>query len=58
VFGAVEKVQATDVAAVDGARLGEPVERPNASREVVQTGEVFKIAAVATEPDLTQVVEL
>ena len=57
VFGAVEKVQATDVAAVDGARLGEPVEHPNAGREVVQAGEVFKIAAVATEQDLTQVVE-
>ena len=37
--------------------MGETVEHPNASREVVQTGEVFEIAAVATEQDFTQVVE-
>jgi len=37
--------------------LGETVERPDASREVVQTGEVFEIATIATEQDLTEVVE-
>ena len=46
-----------DGAAYDGVRLGETVERPDASRKVVQTGEVLEIAAVATEQDLTQVVE-
>ena len=29
--------------------MGETVERPDASREVVEAGEVFEIAAVATE---------
>jgi hypothetical protein len=37
--------------------LGETAERPDAGREVVQTGEVFEVAAVATEQDLTQVLE-
>ena len=39
------------------ARLGETVERSDASREVVQTGEVFEIAAVATKQDRMEVVE-
>ena len=56
-FVAAEKVEALDVAAFDGTGLGETVERPDASREVVQTGEVFEIAAIATEQDLTEVVE-
>ena len=45
------------LAAVDGTRLGETVERPDASREVVQTGEVFEIATVAAEQDFVQVGE-
>jgi len=32
-------------------------ERPDAGREVVQTGEVFEVAAVATEQDMTEVGE-
>ena len=56
-FVAAEKVAAVDVAAFDGTGLGETVERPDASREVVQTGEVFEIATIATEQDLTEVVE-
>ena len=56
-FGAAEKVQAFEVAAFDGTGLGETVERPDAGREVVQTGEVFEITAVATEQDFTQVLE-
>ena len=48
-FVAAEKVEALDVAAFDGPGLGETVERPDASREVVQTREVFEIAAIATE---------
>src|SRR5215469_8831070 len=54
-FGVAEEVEASDGAAFDEARLGETVERSDASREVVQTGEVFKVAAVATEQDMTQV---
>ena len=56
-FGAAEKVKALEVAAFDGPGLGETVEHPDARREVVQTGEVFEIAAVATKQDLTEVVE-
>ena len=37
--------------------MGEPVERADAGREIVQTGEVFEITAVATEQDFTQVHE-
>ena len=37
--------------------MGETVERPDASREVVQTGEVFEVAAIAAEQDLTQILE-
>src|SRR5215472_5834638 len=54
-FGAAEEVETPDSAAFDGARLGETVERSDTSREVVQTGEVFEVAAVATEHDVTQV---
>jgi len=32
---------------VDWTGLGETVERPDARREVVQTGEVFEVAAIA-----------
>ena len=46
-FGAAEKVEALEVSAFDRTGLGETVERPNASREVVQTGEVFEVAAIA-----------
>jgi len=56
-FGAAEKVEALEVAAVDWPGLGETVERPDARREVVQTGEVFEIAAVATKQDRMEVVE-
>jgi len=38
-------------------RLGETVERPDTGREVVQTGEVFEVAAVAAEQDVTEVGE-
>src|SRR5215467_12878038 len=51
-FGAVEEVETPDSAAFDGARLGETVEGPDAGNEVVQTGEVFEVAAVATEHDV------
>ena len=37
--------------------MGETVERPDAGREVVQTGEVFEVAAVAAEQDVSQVDE-
>ena len=37
----------SEVSAFDRTRLGETVERPDASREVVQTGEVFKVTAIA-----------
>src|SRR6516165_8617439 len=53
--GWLKKVEASEGAAFDEARLGETVERSDASREVVQTGEVFEVAAVATEQDVTQV---
>ena len=56
-FDAAEKIETLESAPFDGTRLGETVERSDASREVVQTGEVFEIAAVATEQDLTEVVE-
>ena len=48
-FGAAEKVQAPEIAAIDGTGLGETVEGANAGREVVQAGEIFEIAAIATE---------
>ena len=37
--------------------MGETVERADAGREVVQTGEIFEVAAVATEQDTTEVGE-
>ena len=46
-FGVAEKVEALEVSAFDRTGLGETVERPDASREVVQTGEVFEVAAIA-----------
>ena len=48
-FGAAEKVQAPEIAAIDGTGLGETVERANAGREIVQAGEILEIAAIATE---------
>ena len=56
-FGATEEVETPDSAAFDGARLGETVEGPDAGNEVVQTGEVFEVAAVAAEQDVTEVGE-
>jgi len=52
-----EKVEALEVSAFDGTRLGETVERADASREIVQTGEVFEVTTIATEQDFTQVHE-
>ena len=49
-----EEVETPDAAAVDRVRLGETVERPDAGREVVQTGEVFEVAAVAAEQDVSE----
>src|SRR5215813_12157880 len=54
-LGTAEEVEALDGAAFDGTGSGKTVERSDASREVVQTGEVFDIAAVATEQDVTEV---
>src|SRR4029077_17711781 len=54
---AAEKIEALEIAPFDGTRLGEPAERADAGREIVQTGEVFEITAVATEQDFTQVDE-
>ena len=48
-FDAAEKIEALEIAPVDGTRLGEPVERADAGREIVQTGEVFEIPAVAND---------
>ncbi len=56
-FGAAEKIEAFEDSAFEWTGLGETVERPNASREVVQTGEVFEVAAIAAQQDLTQVLE-
>ena len=46
-FGAAEEVEALEVSAFDRTGLGETVERPDASREVVQAGEVFEVTAIA-----------
>ena len=54
---AAEKVEALEIAPIDGTRLGEPIERADAGREIVQTGEVFEITTVATEQDFTQIDE-
>ena len=51
----LKKLRPPDGAAVDGTRLGKTVEDADAGREVVETGEVFEVAAVATEQDVTQV---
>jgi len=56
-LGTAEEVEALDGAAFDGTGLGQTVERSDASREVVQTGEVFEVAAVASEQDVTEVGE-
>ena len=56
-FGAAEKVEPSDVAAVEGTGLGEAVKGANAGREVIETGEIFEVAAVAAAEDLTQVSE-
>ena len=39
---------------MNGTGLGKTVERSDASREVVQTGEVFEVAAVAAEQDVRE----
>ena len=46
-FAAAEKVEALEVSAFERTGLGETVQRPDASREVVQTGEVFEVTAIA-----------
>ena len=56
-FGVAEEIETPDGAAFDGARLGETVERPDPGREVVQSGEVFEVVAVATEQDVSEVGE-
>ena len=53
-FSAAEEVETSDGAAVVGARLGETVERSDAGGEVVETGEVFEVAAVAPEQDVRE----
>src|SRR5215469_14787878 len=53
----LKKFETPDGAAFDRARSGEAVEGPDADREVVQTGEVFQVAAVAAEQDVTEVGE-
>src|SRR6201993_2417349 len=56
-FGAAKKVEPADMTAVDGAGLGKTIEGSDAGREVVETGEILEVAAVATTQDLTQIVE-
>ena len=56
-LGTAEEVETLDDAAFDGTGLRKTVERSDASREVVETGEVFEVAAVATEQDVTEVGE-
>src|ERR1700682_5459791 len=51
----VKEVDSLDGLLLDGAWLGEPVEGTDTGREVVERREVRQIAAVAAEPDLTQV---
>src|SRR5215469_3717505 len=55
VCSAAEEVETPDGAAFDGTRLGKTVEGADTGGEVVQTGEVFEVAAVAPEHDMTQV---
>ena len=40
-FDAAEKIEALEIAPFDGTRLGEPVERADAGREIVQTGDRY-----------------
>ena len=56
-FDAAEKVQPLEVTAVNGTALGQAVEGADAGREVIQTGEVLKVAAVTTAQDVTQIIE-
>src|SRR5215813_2762508 len=53
-FGVAEEIETSEGAAVDGTRLGETVERSDAGGEVVETGEVFEVAAVAPEQDVRE----
>src|SRR5215472_16777024 len=57
VFGTTEKVAASELAAVDGTGLGETRKLADAGRKIVETGEVFEIAAIAAEQDLSEVLE-
>src|SRR6516164_4405971 len=54
VRGVAEEIETSEGAAVDGTRLGETVERSDAGGEVVETGEVFEVAAVAPEQDVRE----
>ena len=56
-FSAAEKVQPPDVTAVNGTGLGQAVEGTDTGGEVIQTGEVRKVAPVTTAQDVTQVIE-
>ena len=56
-FDALKKLRPLRLRPLTGRGLGEPVECADAGREIVQTGEVFEITAVATEQDFTQVQE-
>ena len=56
-FGVTEEVGAFDGRAVDRARLGEMVERPDAGGEVIEAGEIFEVTAIAAEQDLAQITE-
>src|SRR5262249_57212317 len=49
-FGVAEEIETSEGAAVDGTRLGETVERSDAGGEVVETGEVFAVAAGGPRP--------
>jgi hypothetical protein len=53
-LSAAEEVETSEAAAVDGTGLGETVERADAGREVVQTGEVFEATAVVAEQDVSE----
>src|SRR5262249_36599184 len=53
-FGVAEEIETSEGAAVDGTRLGGTVERSDAGGEVVETGEVFAVAAVAPEQDVRE----
>src|SRR5262249_46276901 len=53
-FGVAEEIETSEGEGVDGTRLGETVERSDAGGEVVETGEVFEVAAVAPEQDVRE----